>query len=80
MERKFYQSLRKWWNRPRRKTFILRFKGYLQRQGEALFEPVEDDYIITMFEHQGYWAGVRIRIHYNIDKDEFYCTERVFGR
>jgi len=76
-EKIFYSKLKN--NIIGKNKFIKRFKKYMESIDEFIAEPIEDDYIIRVFEHQGYYSGVQYRISYDIKNNKFYATPRMFG-
>jgi len=58
--------------------FITKFKRFATQVGEFLIEPLDKEHILTIFNQQGYWAGVANRIHYDAIQG-FVAQPRLFG-
>ena len=67
--------------------FFISFRTVLRECGETLLgfsDPAEDvnvdaDYVLNIFEKQGYWAGLRYNIFFDYENG-FEYEERSFGR
>jgi hypothetical protein len=58
--------------------FIAYFKSELANYGEYLIGNVSDNFILAVFDRQGYWAGVKYNFTYNADLETIEIDERNF--
>lgn len=57
-----------------KKLFYNHFKRYIEHVDEILI-PTTPDHVLCIFKIQGFWSGVRYRIHLNADGG-FSTTQR----
>jgi hypothetical protein len=58
--------------------FIAYFKSELANYGEYLIGNVSDNFILAVFDRQGYWAGVRYNFTYNPELETIEIDQRNF--
>jgi hypothetical protein len=58
--------------------FIAYFKSELANYGEYLIGNVSDNFILAVFNRQGYWAGVRYNFTYNPELETIEIDQRNF--
>jgi hypothetical protein len=66
-------------NKSLRNKFITYFKEELDIYGDYLIGKVSDDFILTVFEKQGYWAGVRYNYSFNEELEMLEVEQRRFA-
>lgn len=55
------------------------FEEVLDEMGEQLIGVVKTDYILDVFENQGYWSGILYNVYFNFDECAFEIRNRIFG-
>jgi hypothetical protein len=66
-------------NKSLRNKFITYFKEELDVYGDYLIGNVSDDFILTVFEKQGYWSGVYYNYVFNEKLETIEINNRQFS-
>ena len=59
--------------------FVAYFKKHLKEYGDYLIGKVSNDFILTVFEKQGYWSGVRYNYTFNERLEMLEVEQRRFA-
>ena len=66
-------SIKQW------KDFTRRLKEYLREYGIFYVEPLSHEYIQSMYEHQGFFSGIKWRVYYDSKVDKFFRELKHYG-
>lgn len=67
-------------NKSASKRFIKRFTSILEQADEIYIGPIDAKHILSVFQQQGYWAGVHSRIYYEPETATFFVAPRTLAR
>lgn len=62
-----------------KEQFRQAFENALDECGECLMNNVTTNYILDVFNHQGYWSGVLYNIYFNFKDNDFEIEYRHLG-